>query len=161
MPHQFNPLSTTKAQLGPQIPAQAYRCGSPSSASAASFSTRFLTLLLSYVQQAIHPAMSSAVELTPSPIPLSQTPVVTLLFLGFNSITAAASQTLGAVEQKIGYPGRQAKGHQAILEVFPLFLTADRKRVEHGCHNNFTGEELCRTLKYNIQLNSLQHVLLK
>lgn len=36
-PHHFAPLRKQKPNLVPQIPAQAYRCGSPSSASAASF----------------------------------------------------------------------------------------------------------------------------
>lgn len=80
-PYQFTPLRQQKPNLVQQIPAQAYRCGSPSSASAASFSSRFLNILLTYFQQAIHPAISSVGELTLSPLPLSQTLTDTLLFL--------------------------------------------------------------------------------
>lgn len=38
-PYRFTPLRQQKPNLVQQIPAQAYRCGSPNSALAASFST--------------------------------------------------------------------------------------------------------------------------
>lgn len=40
-PYQFTPLRQQKPNLLQQIPAQAYRCGSPNSASAASLSAHF------------------------------------------------------------------------------------------------------------------------
>lgn len=64
------PLRKQKPKLVPQIPAQAYRCGSPSSASAASFcQSRYSSLPLSCFRQTIHPERSWAGELTASPPP--------------------------------------------------------------------------------------------
>lgn len=150
------PLQITKEQLGPpdsctSLPLWLTQLG---------FSSFILnpisTLHLSNFQQTIHPAISPLGELTLSPLPLSQTPTDTLLFLWFNSISvlASRSQSRAVAERR---RGRQTRLHQAVQEVFPLFLTAHRKRGEDGCWNSSTEEELCR-LRDNLQLNQIKKI---
>lgn len=89
-PNQVAPLRQQKPNLIQQIPAQAYRCGSPSSASAASFSPRVF-----YFKSLRNKNPSSAHfrfmgKLTKSSLLLSQTPSDTLLIARFNSHLAAS-----------------------------------------------------------------------
>lgn len=89
-PYQVAPLRQQKPNLVQQIPAQAYRCGSPSSASAASFSPRVF-----YFKSLRNKNPSSAHfrfvrKLTKSSLLLSQTPSDTLLIARFNSHLAAS-----------------------------------------------------------------------
>lgn len=89
-PYQVAPLRQQKPNLIQQIPAQAYRCGSPSSASAASFSPRVF-----YFKSLRNKNPSSAHfrfmgKLTKSSLLLSQTPSDTLLIARFNSHLAAS-----------------------------------------------------------------------
>lgn len=141
-PHQFNRLRKQKPNLVPQIPAQAYRCGSPSSASAASFcQSKYSSFPLSCFRQTIHPEQSSVGELTASPHPLSQTLADTLMCFGFNSISTARSCRSYTAEQRhTGFPGRQVMWHRRLPEAFPLwfFLTAYRKSTVKDCQNSFT-----------------------
>lgn len=122
-PHQFNPLRKQKPNLVPQIPAQAYRCGSPSSASAASFcKSRYSRFPLSCFRQTIHPEKGSVGELTASPHPLSQTLTDTLMCFGFNSISTVWSWRSYAEQRHTGFLGRQVMWHRRLPEVFPLWF---------------------------------------
>lgn len=102
--HHFSP-PTTKAQLGPtdSCTSFTYRCGSPSSASAASSSLFNVPPARScFLQKAV----SCAGEPTLTALPLSQTLPDTLLGLCFNSIAAPAAaspsirQSIRASEQR-------------------------------------------------------------
>lgn len=100
----FNsPPPTTKDQLGPPDSCTSLPLWLTQLGFSSFILSPILTLLLSYIQQTIHPASRPVEELTLGPLALSQTLNGNLLFLRFNSIPADASRSW-SISVAVGTP---------------------------------------------------------